>query len=396
VHSLAAPRVVAGAAMAVATALLFAATAQRQRPAAFGILWAAIAVVPHLLIRWPRLNVFAERYLYLPSIGLFLVVGYGWEYWRPTLPFALRRAAPLATVGLVAVFIAVDVRRTRDWRDELTLYRTTITQSPRAELIRTNLAVRLLELGRYDEGIAVLGELARIDPDWPDTWHNLGLLYLGKGDTAAAATAFEQALARQPHKAATLLNLGYLYDRAGRREEAVQMYLRAVQDAPRTAAAWFNLAVIALELGQYQNARSAARHALAVRADDADAAAVLRRAGAGTTQRTDRAATLERCQRAKALADAGRTDDAIIALKAAAWFDETTPLPHQYLANLYYLQGRLRAALRHQRAALRRAPDDPLYRANLRALRGALAARAAARADVPAATLTPAETTYLP
>ena len=138
VHSLAAPRFVAGVLIAIAVIVAIAVTARRHAPAAFGLLWAVIAVAPHLLVRWPQLNVFAERYLYLASLGLFLRIGYAWEHVRPHLAPPARRAAWLATVSLLALFVAVDVRRTRDWHDELTIYRKTLSQSPRAELIRTN------------------------------------------------------------------------------------------------------------------------------------------------------------------------------------------------------------------------------------------------------------------
>jgi tetratricopeptide (TPR) repeat protein len=173
------------------------------------------------------------------------------------------------------------------------------------------------------------------------------------------------------------------------------MYLRLVETSPRAADGWYNLGIIALELGQFQNARAAALRVLAVRPDDAQAITLLSRARAATTRRGANPATLERCRLGKAAADAGRYDDAVVLLEAAAWFDESAPLPHQYLANVYYLKGRLRAAIRHQRAALRCAPDEPLYRANLAALRAALAAQRAAGDVTPGAPLTPAATAYL-
>jgi tetratricopeptide (TPR) repeat protein len=389
VSALAEPRVVAGGALAAAGALLCAGALRRQRAAAFGLLWAALAVAPHLLVRWPQLNVFAERYLYLPSVGLFLALGSAWERVAGRLSARARRAAALTVTVLLAVCVAVDVRRTRDWHDELTIYRKTLTQSTRAELIRTNLAVRLLELRQYDEGIAVLEALQRINPDWPDTWHNLGLLYLGKGDGARATDAFEAALRENPRKSATLLNLGYLYDRAGQRDAAVQMYLRLVDQTPRAGDAWYNLGAIALELGQLDNARLAAQRVLALKPDDAEARALLRRAATAAPAPAPAPVTLERCARAKAAADAGRYGEAILALESAAWFDEAAALPHHYLANVYYLQGRLADAVREQREALRRAPDRPLYRANLHALEAALAAQQRAAPAAPAAPLTP-------
>ena len=86
----------------------------------------------------------------------------------------------------------------------------------------------------------------------------------------------------------------------------------------------------------------------------------------------------------------GASDEAIISLKTAAWLDEAAPLPHQYLANVYYLQGRLRAAIRHQRAALRRAPEraalprQPARAARRRWRRGAAGASGDARCAIDA------------
>jgi tetratricopeptide (TPR) repeat protein len=370
IHAVANARFAAGAAIAALWAVAFVATVRRARIAAYGMAWAAAAAAPHLLIRWPQLNVFAERYLYLPTVGILLAGG---ALWCACVPAAgMRRVAAGALAGLLALFVAVDIRRTADWRDELTIYGKTLTQSARAELIRINLAVRLLELERYDAGVTLLEELQRIDPQWPEVWHNLGLLYLGKGDRARALQAFEEAARRDPFKPATQLNLGYLYDQSGRRADAVRTYLGLVRRAPGFADGWYNLAAVALESGQYDNARTGAERVLALRPGDPGAQMLLARATAAQTAphrgEATAAETLARCNAARRDADAGRVDEAILSLLAAAWLDEDAPLPHHYLANLYYLQGRLSEALAAQREALRRAPDSELYKRNLEAL----------------------------
>ncbi len=367
----------AGAALLLGAVGLASLSWRAHRVAAFGILWALAAMAPHLLIRWPQLNVFAERYLYQPAIGIFLVIGYAcarlWE--RPERRRRPWRVAAVAV--LLVLFIAIDARRTRDWRDEETIYGVTLTQSARAELIRTNLAVRYLDTGRYDEGIALLQQVLAINPDWHDTHHNLGLLYLAKGDDAHALAAFEEARRRDPFKGATLLNLGYLYDRAGRRDEAVGTYLRLTEVEPSNAAAWYNLAVVALEGGQLGNARRAAERVLALVPGDADAQRIAARAAVPTAPSPrDPERTAQRCAAAKRQFDAGQPAEAIAALKAAAWLDEGAALPHHYLANMYYLNGRLAEALRHQREAVALAPDDALYRRNLEALEAAAHAAA--------------------
>ena len=374
----------AGAIIVIGGGLTFLLTVGRHAPAAFGLLWSFAAAAPHLLIRWPHLNVFAERYLYLPAVGLFLIIGYVWS--RLVVPAAPlpRRLASACALMLVALFVTVDLRRAEDWRDEVTIYSKTLAQSARAEAIRTNLAVRFLALGRHDEGIVLLEELHRINPGWPDIWHNLGLLYMGKGDDEQATAAFERARGQHPFKEEAWLNLGYLYDRTGRREAAVETYFRLVEHSPRYADAWYNLAVVAVELGQLENARMAAEQVQHISPGDAAAAALLKRIATMREQRLNQdlaqnlapnPATKRRCEVAKRAAEEERYADAIAVLKTAAWFDERAALPHHYLANAYYLSGRLTEAIRHQREAVRRAPDQAFYRRNLAALELELAGR---------------------
>jgi tetratricopeptide (TPR) repeat protein len=347
----------------------------RTRPVvAFGLAWAIATTAPHLYARWPQLNVYAERYLYLPALGLLMV------------PAALAsprisRAAIAGVVCLTLVYVALDVQRTREWRDEITLFERTLAQSRRAELIRNNLALRLRALGRLDEGIAVLRELLAISPGFPRAQFNVGLLELENGAPERAIAAFEQAHHDDPQDRAALLNLGYAYDRAGRREDAIGAYLRVVRRAPYDRDAWYNLAVVAFERGQFGNARSAARHALAAAPDDAQAGRLLERASAFPDRRRAGGgaadpATPARCAAARRAFDAGRIAEATVALEVAAWVDEAAPLPHQYLANIYMVRGRPFLAYRHQREAVQRAPRNALYKRNLASLRRTLGARA--------------------
>jgi tetratricopeptide (TPR) repeat protein len=215
------------------------------------------------------------------------------------------------------------------------------------------------------------------DPSWHETRHNLGLLYMAKGESEKAIAQFEEAAAHDPFKDATLLNLGYLYDRAGRREDAIRNYVALVKRKPDNGAGWYNLASIALEEGQLENARRAARQVLASSPDDAGAKrlfAEIERASRtvrpATAERQQ--ATLRRCERAKQAVDEGRNDEAIALLDVAAWLDERAALPHHYLANVHYMAGRLALATKEEREAVRRAPENELYRRNLEALEKAM------------------------
>ncbi|MEE8312410.1 MAG: hypothetical protein V3R77_09135 [Candidatus Binatia bacterium] len=353
----------------IAAALAATALARRRQPAAaFGLAWSALGAAPYLIVRWPQLNVFAERYLYMPLIGTAILCA--------ALIGRVPRTATAVAAIVIAVFVHTDRERTRDWRDEVTIYTKTLTQSQRAELVRNNLALRYLTLERPQAGLPIQRELLRIDPDFPSGWHNLGLLLLAIGDNAEAVAAFEESRTREPRNAATLLNLGYAYDLVGRRDDAVATYFLTAARAPRDIRPWYNLAVIALERGQLANAGRAIERVLALDAEDSDAATLGRRVAAARAAatsspkpaRTSSTHTERRCAAGREAAAEGRYAEAAAILNAAAWLDERSALPHHYLANVYYLQGRHTDALVHQRAALERAPGNTVYARNLASL----------------------------
>jgi len=247
------PRFAYGLAAIVVGAITALATWRSRPIVRFGLLWAAITVGPYLLVRWPQLNVFAERYLYLPSIGIYAaIVGLSGAAKRD----GRGRYYAIATVILVTLFAWIGFTRTKDWTDEETIYSKTLEQSQRAELIRNNLALRYLDEGRAAEGIPLQEELLKVSPNFPRAWHNLGLLYLATGRSAAALHAFEEAAQREPNNPSTLLNLGYAHDLNGQREQAILAYFRLLGLQPSSTEARYNLAVIAFEMGRLASAKA--------------------------------------------------------------------------------------------------------------------------------------------
>jgi tetratricopeptide (TPR) repeat protein len=357
-------RFVVGAVLATGAAIAILATRRARPLLALGLAWAGLTASPWLFVRWPQLNAFAERYLYLPSIGIYLAAA------ALLAGARLGRAATTCAIALIAAFVVRDAVRTLEWKDEITIYTKTLEQSPRAELIRNNLSLRYLESGDPARGIPIQQELLRIAPTFPSGWHNMGLLLLAAGRRDEARDAFEKSATLEPFNAATALNLGYVYDLAGERERAVAQYFVATMLDAHDAKPWYNLAVIALEEGQLENAKRALGEALA-RAPDDRAAQGLRAKIAGLPPRNrepDPAATLKRCNDARADLDAGRTRLAIAKLEMAGWLDERAHVPHHFLANVRYLNGQYREALREEGEALARDPGNALYRANFAAL----------------------------
>jgi hypothetical protein len=120
--------VLAGLAALLALAALFLFCWRSREPnvhfASFGILWFVATLAPVLNAQWVAANVFTERYLYLPSVGVAWLVGLGVsKLWARAAPSpAQRRALALAGVVLGGLFAARIVVPNREWRDDIVFF----------------------------------------------------------------------------------------------------------------------------------------------------------------------------------------------------------------------------------------------------------------------------------
>ena len=185
-----------GLAVSAAALGALAALAWRQRtPAAvrYGLLWMALGIAPALNLTGVGQNVFAERYLYLPSVGFCWIAGMAWEWWaaRPS------RLAWAAGIAILCVGGWVTAARNTDWRDDLTLLQVTVAQSPEAGILHNNLAGAYVQRNEFDRALEEERLAVRYEPRSAPFHKNLGLLLMMR-DPAAAAGEFEETLRLQP------------------------------------------------------------------------------------------------------------------------------------------------------------------------------------------------------
>ncbi len=223
------PRVIAGIGVLLACAVIFLVLWRRSRIASFGFVWFFATLAPVLDVHFLAGNVFAERYLYLPSIGFCWLVGWaGIRLWREVLknrPFW--RRGLVAAAGLVGVlFVVRVVVRNRVWHDDHTLYTQTLKVSPDAIHIRENLGVVEWDHGNLDGAERQWRMSLQINPNDPIALNNLGLVYAKRKQYEEAAHYFGQAMLRKPDYTDPHLNLGSL-DLDLEKYEAAEWQLRA-------------------------------------------------------------------------------------------------------------------------------------------------------------------------
>jgi hypothetical protein len=159
----------------------------------YGVLWIALTLAPALNLTGVGQNVFAERYLYLPSVGFAWIVGIGWEWWWA-------RQSALAWTSGIAILLAgawQTVARNPDWRDDFTLLQVTVAQSPQAGILHNNLAGVYVERNDLEHALSEERLAVQFEPHSAPFHKNLGLLLLSR-DPAAATAELEEALRLQP------------------------------------------------------------------------------------------------------------------------------------------------------------------------------------------------------
>ncbi|HET7101436.1 MAG TPA: tetratricopeptide repeat protein, partial [Terriglobia bacterium] len=252
------PYVLAGCAALIAGALLIAYFWKKERRVCFGFVWFFLALAPVLNARWMPPNVFAERYLYLPSAGFCWVVAWAclraWRRAESTTGVVWRRGIMTAAVIVAALFAARIVTRNPVWKDDLTFYTQTLAASPGATDLRNNLGMYYWNRGDL-KNAGKQWEMALAEqPSSTLLLDNMGLLRIRQKRFAEAVVFFERSLALTPQDADAHTGLGEAYQKMGRRDQAERELTEAVKLAPLDVRPLVRLGELYFDEGKYSQA----------------------------------------------------------------------------------------------------------------------------------------------
>jgi tetratricopeptide (TPR) repeat protein len=228
-------RVLAGLGALAFCAVVFVALWKRARPASFGILWLLATLGPVLNAQWMEAYVFTERYLYLPSVGFCLVVGWATAaLWRAAARQATvwRAAAVTGACFLAALGVLRIVTRVPDWRDDVTLFTVTLAAEPNDYRVRDALGMAYWIRGESEGAEREWRETLRREPNSVQTLDSLGALYARQQRFDQAMPLLEQALRLDPTDANAHLNLGAAYAETGKLDRAEEDFRAAALLSP--------------------------------------------------------------------------------------------------------------------------------------------------------------------
>ena len=270
--------------------------AARARPRAlFGLGWIVVTGAPTWLFIPASSPVFAERYLYLPAIGLALVLPVlATDVSRRWLPTVGRtRIAVLALgAGLGLAALLLTRARTSDWASEETILDRALTRDPRNLALAVNRGFLLRTSGRTPEARQLYERTIRaVETGAPFYWtehgrtawtrilFEAGTMALEAGREDEGERDFRRALETDPTHEATLASLGALLGNRGRLAEAVELLGPGVHANPGSILLRGNLAKALLLLGRAKEAGQQYRAILALDPDNAEARGRLEQLG---------------------------------------------------------------------------------------------------------------------
>jgi tetratricopeptide (TPR) repeat protein len=235
----------AGALLLTITVLALA-VRRRQPYFIVGWLWFIGTLVPVIGLVQVGLQAMADRYTYVPIIGIFVVLVWGVAGIAENWPY---RRAVLASAALIVVVTCcvLSWHQVRFWKDSVTLFTHALAVTNDNPIAHNNLGIALDGKGKVMEGIAHFSESVRIDPLFSDGYFNMGAALARQGNVSAAVSCYAKALQLQPGFADVHVNLGIILASQGKLSEALDHFAQALKFKPESSEAHYNLA-LALEM----------------------------------------------------------------------------------------------------------------------------------------------------
>jgi tetratricopeptide (TPR) repeat protein len=243
-------RAILGAVISIV--LLIYAFRKRNRDALFffSACWFFIALLPSSSIYPVNAFFMAEHWLYLPSLGFFIIIS---KWLTDLYSFKKFRMLALFCIFSISAFYSyLSIMQNYYWRDPVIFYTRTLKYGPGIARTYYNFGNAYYRLGNYPEAVAMYKKAIEIKPGYCNAYNNLGNAYYRLGNYPEAVVVFKKIIEIDPGYYRAYNNLGTAYSNLGNYPEAAVVYKKAIEMKPDYAMAYFNLATAYFDTKQYK------------------------------------------------------------------------------------------------------------------------------------------------
>jgi len=249
--------------------------ARRRRYLTVGWLWFLGTFVPMIgLVQIGKQSI-ADRYTYLPSIGISIMVV--WAAAELVRRYKFTKFALAITGSLILLLLITSTRiQTAHWLSSLTLFEHTVKVTENNYQMHNNYAGALKRSDRFDEAVEQFKEAIRIKPDYVDAHYNLGNTYFAMNKVELAVSCWRKTLALAPEHAGALNGIAWVLaikkdERVFNPDKAIEFAQKACKLTEYKKASYLDtLAVAYAAVGKFNEAISITEKALQIAQEEAD------------------------------------------------------------------------------------------------------------------------------
>jgi len=324
-----------GLTLALGTAALAVIVVKKDRVRGFGAFWFVVAMLPLTNVLPIPGMIMAERWLYMPTVGLCLVAGLA------LCRFFRKLKGPARLVGWVLASILLFVNGARIiswcpvWKTDESVARAVLKTSPRSHVALNNLGKARLEQGRDREAEALFRRALEYKPSYGVAHLNLAMVLRNQDRMEEAKAECMKAVEFSPDNPDAQNNLGVVLWRLGDPGNALAHFHEAIRLNPESEAYHFNLGLALNQLGRLEQARAEFQIIRHINPDNIDARLFI----------------------GYALGKLGKNQEAETELRAIIKMKKDLPEAHYNLAGALEAQGRYQEAAEEYQLYLSYAPD---------------------------------------
>jgi tetratricopeptide (TPR) repeat protein len=260
---------------------------RRHKPYVFtGWLWFLVTLAPVMGIAQAGTQSMADRFTYIPSIGLFVVLAWAGSeilsrlaisgglqavsvsialalcaaltrtqlgYWQGSISLFQHAVNVTRDNGIAEANLGFAVAEQGHYDEAIVHYKTALQNEPRAT-IWNNLGQSLIATGKLDEAISAFQQALKLNPSFGHAHHHLALAFAHSGRYRESLAHFADAARLEPQNASVHNNYAIMLGKAGKTDEAIQEFQTALCLAPGNATAHFNLANLLVKKHMYDDA----------------------------------------------------------------------------------------------------------------------------------------------
>lgn len=337
----------------------------------FGSLWFFFGLIPVLNI-YPISVFFGEGWLYVPSVGFFIIFGVIFQ--DIIMPRLGKILSSILIVSFLVYYSLFTISYGKVWKDSVSLYHNVVKYggaNPFIYLTYDNLAMTYYDMGEFEKSIECCRKSIESNARRPEAYNNLGVAYMAMEKPARAIKFFKKAVKLKKDYAPSYCNLGHVYSSIGLKNKAIEISKEAIRIDPRSYKTYCNLGYVYTKIGDVDNAIEVFKKAREFKKYNAEPHYCL---GALYIKKDDYKKALE--EYAKVLEYKGAVDFnfynglALVYLKNSRYRESELALlkslalnsnqfePHNNLGNLYSMFGHFSLAIGEYKKALKIAPGN--------------------------------------